>query len=81
MVDKSMDLLDGYGLYIQERICWRNVFLIAAVYTTACVIFAVVWCISHEGGIQDAFAIAGTGIAYATIILGASQGFAHTYWR
>ena len=78
---KSLDAREGYGLYIQERICWRKVFVIEAVFATACMIFAIVWCIKNSGGIQDGFAIAGTGIAYATIILGASQAVAQTHWK
>jgi hypothetical protein len=69
LIEKNLDLLEGYGIYIQERICWKNVFLIEAVFSTACMIFAVVWCVENQGGIQDGFTIAGTGIAYATILL------------
>jgi hypothetical protein len=81
LLDTRVDSLEGYGIYIQERICWKKVFLIEAVFATACMIFAVVWCIRNEGGIQDGFAIAGTGIAYATILLGASQAVAQNNWR
>lgn len=71
LFDKTWLRAKGYGLYIQERICWRQVFVIEAVFATACMIFAVIWCIKTRGGIQDGFAIAGTGIAYVTTILGA----------
>jgi hypothetical protein len=81
LLDKSLTPREGYGLYIQERICWSKVFAIEAVLATACMIFAIVWCIKYRGGIQDGFAIAGTGIAYATILLGASQAVAQSYWR
>jgi hypothetical protein len=57
------------------------VFAIEVMFATACMIFAIVWCIKNSGGIQDGFAIAGTGIAYATIILGALQAAAQNHWR
>jgi hypothetical protein len=37
---------------------------------TCCLAFAVIWCILNSGGIQDGFAIAGTSIAYGTIMFG-----------
>jgi hypothetical protein len=61
LLDKSLTPREGYGLYIQERICWSKVFAIEAVLATACIIFAIVWCTKYRGGIQDGFAIAGTG--------------------
>jgi hypothetical protein len=39
LLDKSLGALDaheGYGLYIQERICWRKVFAIEAIFATLC---------------------------------------------
>lgn len=48
-------------------------FIVEAIFATSCILFAVIWCWKNEGGIQDRFAIAGTGIAYATILLGALQ--------
>lgn len=47
--------------------------MIEGMFATCCLIFAIVWCIIHKGGIQDGFAVAGTGIAYLTILLGALQ--------
>jgi hypothetical protein len=67
----------GYGLYIQEEICWKKVFLVEAIFATCCMDFAIIWCIKNGGGIQDGFAIAGTGIAYGTIMLGALQAVTH----
>ncbi|KUJ18597.1 uncharacterized protein LY89DRAFT_667676 [Mollisia scopiformis] len=80
LLNKDLDLLPGYGIYIQERICWKKLVLIETAFATACIIFAVVWCIVKQGGIQDGFAIAGTGIAYATIFLGASQVVPRSHW-
>ena len=51
-----------YGLYIRERICRRKVFAIEAVFATVCMKFAMIWCVKNHGGIQDGFAIAGTGM-------------------
>lgn len=48
-------------------------FAVELIFATACLLFAAVWCLRNQGGIQDGFAIAGTGIAYATIVLGALQ--------
>lgn len=64
---------EGYGIYIQDRIAWIKVFIIQAILATSCVIFAIVWCVLNKGGIQDGFTIAGTGIAYSTIMLAALQ--------
>ena len=54
-------------------------FVVEAVFATCCVLFAVGWCVRNEGGIQDGFAIAGTGIAYATIMLGALQAVSQSW--
>jgi hypothetical protein len=70
---KDLGPQEGYGLYIQESICWTKLFVIEAILATCCVLFAIVWCVMNKGGIQDGFAIAGTGIAYLTIILGGLQ--------
>jgi hypothetical protein len=43
------------------------------IFATFCILFAVMWCVRHNGGIQDGFAIAGMGLAYTAIILGALQ--------
>jgi hypothetical protein len=67
----------GYGLYIQDEIRWKKVFVVEAIFATFCIGFAIVWCIKKGGGIQDGFAIAGTGIAYGSIMLGALQAVAH----
>lgn len=67
---------EGYGLYIQERICWTGVFIAEAMFSTCCIVFAVAWCIKNNGGIQDGFAIAGTGVSYGTVLLGALQAVA-----
>jgi hypothetical protein len=75
-LSKNLGSQDGYGLYIQESICWVKVFVIEAILATCCVLFAVVWCVKNKGGIQDGFAMAGTGIAYLTIILGGLQAAA-----
>lgn len=52
---KEVDSQEGFGLYLQERICWSRVFVIEGIFATCCLIFAVVWCITHNGGIQDGF--------------------------
>lgn len=68
---ENVDRLEGYGIYIQEKLSRRKIFMVEAVFPTACVLFAVLWCMKNNGGIQDGFAIAGTGITYASVILGA----------
>jgi hypothetical protein len=73
VLTKDLGSREGYGLYLQESICWEKVFIIEAIFATCCMAFAVIWCIRNNGGIQDGFAIAGTGIAYGTIMLGALQ--------
>lgn len=73
---KEVGPLEGYGLYIQEKICWVKVIIIEPLLATCCVVFGVGWCIKNNGGIQDGFAIAGTGIAYLTIIPSALQAVA-----
>ncbi|CZR66305.1 uncharacterized protein PAC_16206 [Phialocephala subalpina] len=68
---ENVDRLEGYGISIQEKLSWRKIFMVEAVFSTACVLFAVIWCVKNHGGIQDGFVIAGTGITYASVILGA----------
>ena len=58
---------------------WAKVFIVEAVFATFCVVFAVGWCIKNKGGIQEGFAIAGTGIAYATIMLAALQAVSQSW--
>lgn len=72
----SSPCLEAYGIYIQESINWTKVIIVEVIFSTCCVIFAVFWCIAHEGGIQDGFTIAGTGIAYSTIMLVGLQALA-----
>jgi hypothetical protein len=73
LLEKNMDPREGYGLYVRDQIAWVRVCVVESVFATFCLLFAVVWCTRNNGGIQDGFAIAGTGLAYATIILGALQ--------
>jgi len=57
-----------------------KIFVVEAVVATGCVFFAVGWCVGNQGGIQDGFAIAGTGIAYATIMLGTLQAVSQSWY-
>ena len=68
-----------WTLYSRKNLL--KVFAIEAVFATTCMIFAAIWCVKNHGGIQDGSAIASTGIAYATIILGASQAVSQNHWR
>ncbi|KAH8645962.1 hypothetical protein BGZ60DRAFT_424740 [Tricladium varicosporioides] len=72
-VNKELITHEGYGIFVKENICWTKVFVIEVVFATCCLIFAVVWCRRNERGIQDGFAIAGTGLSYLTIMLGGLQ--------
>lgn len=68
--------IEGWGLRFKEMISWKAVwvseFFIASIATA----FAVFWCSSHNGDLQDGFTVAGVVLAYGTIFLGLVQGFA-----
>lgn len=53
-------------LYMGQDLCGGT-----NLFTTCCVMFAVIWCVKNKGRIKDCFVIDGTGITYATIMLGA----------
>ncbi len=76
---KAVGSKEGYGIYLQEGIAWVKVIVLEVVFATFCLLFAIIWCIRNQGGIQDGFAMAGVGIAYSTVFLGMLQVFSQRY--
>ncbi|KAI9711284.1 MAG: hypothetical protein M1820_002271 [Bogoriella megaspora] len=68
--------VEGWGLRFREQICWKKVWIAEGIWATAAIIFAIIWCIYHDGDLQDGFTVAGVVLAYGTIFLGLLQGFA-----
>ncbi|KAI9707433.1 MAG: hypothetical protein M1836_000394 [Candelina mexicana] len=72
---------EGWGLRFRERICWMKVFIVEACWGTIAIIFAIGWCRSQHGGLQDGFTVAAVILAYGTIFLGLIQGVAQLLER
>ncbi|KAI9768665.1 MAG: hypothetical protein M1835_006827, partial [Candelina submexicana] len=72
---------EGWGLRFRERICWMNVFIVEACWGTIAIVFAIGWCRSQHGGLQDGFTVAAVILAYGTIFLGLIQGAAQLWER
>jgi hypothetical protein len=60
---KEAHSIEGYGLFLQGRICWIMVFVVGAIFETAWVLFAVVLLVRMVECKMR------TGIAYAHLAL------------
>ena len=60
----------GYGLYFMESLSWIKVWIVMALFAIFSFTLSGLWVRYHHGAIQDGFAIGGSILAVATIILG-----------
>ncbi|KAI9792118.1 MAG: copper-binding transcription factor [Piccolia ochrophora] len=67
---------EGWGLHVREVICWRKVAVAMAMISIGALLFAIIWCVLHDGGIQDGFTVTGVLLVYGTVILALLQGMA-----
>ena len=75
-VSKDGSPATGYGLQVQESICWAKALIVEICIALAALIFAIVWCSIHASDLQDGFTVAGVVLAYGTLTLAAIQGVA-----
>ena len=64
---------EGWGLYVREAVCWKSTSIAFGLIGAAALTFAIAWCKSHDGSIQDGFTVTGVILAYGTILLGLIQ--------
>ena len=64
---------EGWGLYVREALCWKRTSIAFGLMGAAALTFAIAWCKSHDGSIQDGFTVTGVLLAYGTILLGLIQ--------
>ena len=64
---------EGWGLYVREAVCWKRTSIAFGLMGAAALTFAIAWCKSHDGSIQDGFTVTGVLLAYGTILLGLIQ--------
>ncbi|KAI9812244.1 MAG: hypothetical protein M1832_000476 [Thelocarpon impressellum] len=76
--DNSEEELEGWGLHVRERVCWKQVSIVLATLGSGSLAFAIVWCVKYGVGLQDGFTVAGVMVAYGTIILGVLHSAALT---
>ena len=69
----------GYGLYFMEALSWVKVWIIMAVLAIISFTVSGLWVRYHQGAIQDGFAIGGSILAVATIVLGLIHSL-DTFW-
>ncbi|KAI9803303.1 MAG: hypothetical protein M1825_002094 [Sarcosagium campestre] len=71
--------LEGWGLRLRERVCWKKVAAVEATWALMALIFAIVWCRCHpQSDLQDGFAVTGVLLAYGTIFLGLMHAAANS---
>lgn len=64
---------EGWGLHVHEMVCWKRTSVAFGLIGVAALAFAIAWCESHGGSIQDGFTVTGVLLAYGTILLGLVQ--------
>lgn len=64
---------EGWGLYVREVVCWKRTSIAFELMGAAALTFAIAWCVSHHGSIQDGFTVTGVLLSYGTILLGLIQ--------